>query len=144
MFRIEYGRSASSTFLVGQGAMGHGRLSRKVWFPLLLVASAIQGATPDAQDLASIKALSLFNLAAAPSDSLASDDGLPDEVCAPAQTRGHQLIRNAKCTPLLHPTFGTTGSFAIAFPSSVVLSPARYPRVAHAGDLITSRCRINC
>ena len=73
---------ASST---GPWCMCQGRLCHSVWLYFVLIAIAIQGVTPDAQDLASIKSLWLFCPALAGSRHLAAEDGLPDEVCGPAQ-----------------------------------------------------------
>jgi hypothetical protein len=65
--------------------MCQGRLCHRVSFCFLLIAVAIQGVTPDAQDLASLKSLLLFCPALANSIDLAGEDGLPDEVCGPAE-----------------------------------------------------------
>jgi hypothetical protein len=57
-----------------------------IFLPTLLVAMAIQGATPDAHDLASNKALQLLCPAVHNSSLPTDNDGFPDEVCGTIRT----------------------------------------------------------
>ena len=73
--------------------MYQGRPCYSIWFYVLLIAVAIQGVTPDAQDLASIKTLRLLYPSLADSGNEPDNDGLPDEVCGPAQPDSAMLLR---------------------------------------------------
>jgi hypothetical protein len=132
------------TFLVGQGYMGQGRLSHTICLQFLLIASAIQGVTPDAQDLASIKALRLFCPLLAEAKSLADDDGLPDDVCGPAQSAANSIIRTAKSRDIPHAAFASTESLLPAFQSSALRSGSRRRYSAMIDNLLYSLCRFNC
>jgi hypothetical protein len=63
--------------------MRHGRLSRLLLLGILLIVVAIQGITPDAQDLASMQSLRLFARILPGSGTLALEDEWPDDVCDP-------------------------------------------------------------
>lgn len=63
--------------------MGERTLYRSICLQLLLITAAIQGATPDAHDLASIKPLWLLCRLVASPHTLLDDDQLPDDVCNP-------------------------------------------------------------
>jgi hypothetical protein len=73
--------------------MGQGRLDRTICLHILLIATAIQGFTPDAQDLASIKPLWLLCRVLARPATLSDDDALPDEVCEPMTAEMDALMR---------------------------------------------------
>jgi hypothetical protein len=123
--------------------MGQGRLSRTICLQFLLVASAIQGITPDAQDLGSVKALCLFCPVltdAGPSDD---DDGLPDEVSGPAQSAA-LIIRMARPGDVAFPAFASTDPLLPPIQSNALRSNSRRPCSARINDLIYSLCRINC
>ena len=124
--------------------MSHGRLSRTICLQFLLIASAIQGITPDAQDLGSIKALRLFCPLLADVNSLAEDDGLPDEVCGPAQSAVALFIRLATSGDLTHPAFASIESILPACQEHAVRSVTRHSCSARIADLIYTLCRINC
>jgi hypothetical protein len=66
--------------------MSQGRLSRSFWLQFLLVVLAIQGITPDAQDLASSQALRLFAPILTDFDTPVQEDEWPDDVCDPVQS----------------------------------------------------------
>jgi hypothetical protein len=84
--------------------MSHGRLSHLRCLELLLVVLALQGITPDAQDLASIHAFQLFAPLLNDLDSPAQQDEWPDDVCDPVQS--------ATC---LHPTPGEKQAWPSTF-----------------------------
>jgi hypothetical protein len=124
--------------------MGQGRLSHIVWLHVLLIATAIQGLTPDAHDLASIKALWLFCPVLAEANCLADDDGLPDEVCGPARSAANLIFRTGKSREVPYPAFASTDSFLPTFQTNALRSISRHPFSARIDDLIYSLCRINC
>jgi hypothetical protein len=64
--------------------MSQGRLSRLPCLLLLLIVVAIQGITPDAQDLASTRTLRLIATTLTDRDLPAEHDEWPDDVCNPA------------------------------------------------------------
>ncbi len=71
--------------------MGHGKLVRLLSRGLLLVVTAMQGLTPDLNDLASPRALLLLCPSTADVNPLRVEDDSPDEVCEfmePVQARG--------------------------------------------------------
>jgi hypothetical protein len=144
MSRSNSGCLASFTFLLGQEYMGQGRLSHTICLQFLLIASAIQGVTPDARDLASIKALWLFCPVLAEANSLADDDGLPDEVCGPAQSAANLIFRTAKSGDVSHPASASTESLLPTLQSSARRSVYRHRCSARIDDLIYALCRINC
>jgi hypothetical protein len=74
--------------------MGQGRLCQSICLHVLLIAAAIQGATPDAQDLASIKPLWLICRVLVQPDTLSEDDELPDEVCEPMSAEMDAITRH--------------------------------------------------
>jgi hypothetical protein len=124
--------------------MGQGRLSHTIWLQFLLIASAIQGVTPDAHDLASIKALRLFCPLLANAGTLADDDGLPDEVCGPIQAAAHLIIRAAKLRNVAHPAFASTESLLPTLQSASMRLVWRHHVSARIDDLAYCLCRINC
>jgi hypothetical protein len=123
--------------------MGQGRLSRAIGLQCLLVASAIQGITPDAQDLGSAKALWLFCPVLADAGSLADDDGLPDEVCGPAQAAA-LIIRMARSGDVAYPAFASTEPLLPTIQTNALRSNSRRRCSARINNLIYSLCRINC
>ncbi len=66
--------------------------AQAIFLPLVLISMAIQGVTPDPQDLASLNALRLFcpGLLAFPGSS---DDELPDDVSGPADSGSDIMLR---------------------------------------------------
>jgi hypothetical protein len=73
--------------------MGEGTLYRSICLQFLLIGSAIQGATPDPQDLASIKPLWLICRVLASPDTPSDDDRLPDDVCEPMSAEISAVMR---------------------------------------------------
>lgn len=111
---------------------------------MLLIASAIQGVTPDAQDVASIKALWLFCPVLADAGSLGDDDGLPDEVCGRDESAADMMIRTAKSGEGSYPAFASTYSLLPTLQTNALRSICRHRFSAMIDDLIYSLCRINC
>jgi hypothetical protein len=124
--------------------MGQGRLSHTICLQFLLIASAIQGVTPDAKDLASIKALWFFCPVLAEANSLADDDGLPDDVCEPVRSAADLMIRTAKPGDVPYPSFASTDSLLPAFQTNALRSVSRHCFSAKIDELIYTLCRINC
>jgi hypothetical protein len=121
------------------------RQFHSVCFHLLLIATAIQGVTPDAQDIASLNALRLLCPALAGSNALASDDGLPDEVCG-LNTWEMELVLRARgdSDEQTSHTFFCSDKNGQTTRSSALLPVIRGGNPADANDLIHSLCRLNC
>jgi hypothetical protein len=125
--------------------MGQGRLYRSICLGVLLIATAIQGATPDAQDLASIKPLWLLCRLLARPDTLSDDDGLPDDVCGPMSTEMDLIARQ-------HAESGEPGIFECLATERLLNAcqsgaPRSTPAVGNApqsGGLIYTLCRLVC
>jgi len=124
--------------------MGQGRLSHTICLKVLLIASAIQGVTPDAQDLASIKALRFFCPVVAEAGSLADDDDLPDEVCGPAQCAADLIARAAKSGDLLYHPFKSTELILPTSQRNSLRLVSHHRFSARIDDLIYTLFRINC
>ena len=126
--------------------MCQGRLCHSVWFYFLLIAVAIQGVTPDARDLASINCLALLCPALSDSSNLTGEDGLPDEVCGPAQNDlGVGLRGKAEPNELANSHSATADQRG---PLTSLVAALRFharggkhPRL---DDLIYSLCRLRC
>lgn len=146
---------------------------RSICFPMLLIALAVQGITPDAHDLASLSLLRMLlppraaarfpmngpaprtstvlpdgstrPIVVAPPSSAQSSDGTPDEVCAPAQspTQGPQTQGHAG---------GRPDQSGLLIPSQVArlarvgrILPTMSPMLARPGSgLILTLCRLVC
>ena len=124
--------------------MCQGRQCYSVCLHFVLIAMAIQGVTPDAQDLASVNALRFFCAALAGSNPSASDDGLPDEVCGPAWSEMALVLhrRRESIAPGFH-----TMSTENQMPTDC--SIARWSdtcgvNMIRFDNLISSMCRLNC
>jgi hypothetical protein len=125
--------------------MGQGRLFHPICLHFLLIATAIQGVTPDAHDLASIKALCLFCPALADSSSLGDDDDLPDDVCRPAQSEMDLTTRGrANSDDPCFPAFAWTEPRVRTIRSNAIRSSTRSVGISRIDDPIGSMCRINC
>jgi hypothetical protein len=102
--------------------------------------------TPDAQDLASLNALFVLCPYLADRENLAGNDGLPDDVCGPAQPELIRFLRDGReFGGLLRlPVFSTNAHLRLATP--VATLPARSPggtdRRLHG--LINRLCRLQC
>ena len=127
--------------------MCQGRRCHSVWLYFLLIAVAIQGVTPDARDLASMNSLLLFCPALADSRDLAGEDGLPDEVCGPAESEiGVGLRGRVGAERSGQPSFGNDRSTMIHCQSIFVpvdLTPAA-ASIRDSDDLIYALCRLKC
>ena len=126
--------------------MCQGRLCHSVWLYCLLIAVAIQGVTPDAQDLASINALLMFCPALADSRDLAGEDGLPDEVCGPAQPQMSVGLRGrVEPNDLANPLSESNEQHDLLTSHlGAVRSHACGGKHAGLDDLIYALCRLKC
>jgi hypothetical protein len=125
--------------------MGQARRARSISAHFLLFALAIQGITPDAQDLASLNALRLFCPQLAISNSLADDDESPDDVCGSVELHMHLAIRKRMDSRvLLFLGFVWTGHRTLVIGSDTLPLPSSLGRNARIGDLIHSLCRLTC
>lgn len=124
--------------------MCQGRLYRSVCFHMLLVAAAIQGGTPDAQDLASIKSLWLLCGVLADPETLSDNDGLPDEVCEP-MSGGVSLVAGKRAEPA--PAFIRDCPAKLVpnpFRSAAYGSPGAHDNTRQTDRLIHKLCRLVC
>jgi hypothetical protein len=126
--------------------MCQGRLCHSFRIYFLLIAIAIQGVTPDAHDLASINSLLLFCPALADSRGLDGEDGLPDEVCGPAQPdMGVRLRDRAAPNGLANGLSGTTDHHdPLTIRLRALRSHARGDKHPRLADLIYALCRLRC
>jgi hypothetical protein len=126
--------------------MCHGRLCHSVWLYFLLIAIAIQGVTPDARDLASGNALLLFCAALADSKDLTGEDGLPDEVCGPAQRElGVGLRGRADLKNLANRPSGATDQLdPFLIHLGALQSHNRVGKDPRLDRLIYALCRLRC
>jgi hypothetical protein len=118
--------------------MGQTRRARSIAAYFLLFALAIQGITPDAQDLASLNALRLF------CPQLDDDESL-DDVCGPADLDMYQAIRklmDSRASRFLR--FVSTGHGTRMIRWDTLPLPSPLGRNARIGDLIHSLCRLIC
>jgi hypothetical protein len=124
--------------------MCQGRRCHSVVLYSLLLVAAIQGMTPDSQDLASLNAVRVVCPLLASPKSLATDDGLPDEVCGPTL-----------CESKLSPRAALDASrpeWLLIVPANVSASMSRSAagEKRHAGSfhgldgLCRSLCRLRC
>jgi hypothetical protein len=135
---------ASFTFPLGREYMGQGRLSHTICLRLVLIACAIQAATPDAHDIASVRSLRFFFPFLAVAGSLADDDELPDEVCGPAQFAANLISRTTKSGDLPCPPSGSNEFILPESQSNGLTSSSRQCCSARINDMIYCLCRINC
>lgn len=126
--------------------MCQGRPSHYLWLYLVLLASAIQGVTPDAQDLASSNTVFLLFPGVADTGIPAERDNLPDEVSGPAQPELNMVVRGRSDAD------GSTGllSFSTGYHDSVAIRDhidrigARDTKDRQPAGLIYSLCRLQC
>ncbi len=124
--------------------MGQGRLYHSIWLQLVLIAIAIQGVTPDANDMASLHAVRFLCPVLADPGAVRDDDGSPDEVCEPVRLEiDWNTCRHTQCN---EPAVDDLASIEL-------ISDAPRPRysLVAAGDgdgrtngLIRRLCRCNC
>ncbi len=126
--------------------MCQGRRCHSVWLYFLLIAVAIQGVTPDARDLASMNSLLLFCPALADSRDLAGEDGLPDEVCEPAESEmGVGLRGGLEPNDLANRLWGATDQYdPLPFDLRARRSHAGGRKHSRTDDLIYALCRLKC
>jgi hypothetical protein len=126
--------------------MCRGRLCHSVWLYFLLIAVAIQGVTPDADDLASLNCLFLFCPSLADSKDLADDDGLPDEVCGPVRPETDAVLRgNAQPNDPANPLFlSSEDHHQLTIQLRALRSDARGGKHPRLNDLNCSLCRLKC
>ena len=124
--------------------MSQGRLSGLRCVQFLLVAVAIQGITPDAQDLASIHALLVIAPILNDFDSPTQQDEWPDDICDPFQfaTDFHLTVRQHHSWPW---SFGVAINKSQVQPTSGNLIRCGSPSAvtSHAG-LFRSLGRLTC
>jgi hypothetical protein len=125
--------------------MGQTRRARSISAYFLLFALAIQGITPDAQDLTSLNAVRMFCPQFADSKPLLGDDEWPDDVCGPVQLDEHLAIRkrtDSRVLPLLG--FVSTDHRVPRVSPARLQFSSRFGRNARNGDLIHALCRLTC
>jgi hypothetical protein len=113
---------------------------------LLLIAVAIQGATPDAQDLASLNTIMLLCPDLMQSGKMADSDCLPDEVAATADCELDAVVRASSkpASPV-----GYLSLYAIlddlhSIPPGFRQAGVRELTALQQAKLLHSLCRLRC
>jgi hypothetical protein len=125
--------------------MGQGWRFHPICLHFLLFATAIQGVTPDAQDLASSNGLRLFGRALAGTNTLDDDDGLPDDVCRPVEFEMDSVVRGRSESddqPLR--AFASIELQLLTIRSNALRSAPGDGAVTRINDMIDSMCRLDC
>jgi hypothetical protein len=125
--------------------MSQGRLFRLPCLQVLLIAFAVQGITPDAQDLASINALRIFCPILNKFDTAADQDEWPDDVCEPVHSGAGLSFpqpRDRSGTSAFELAM-TEARFRPIEPPSHRFMPAQ-ANLATMADLTCSLCRLLC
>jgi hypothetical protein len=111
----------------------------------VLIAVAIQGVTPDAQDLASLNSLRVFCPVLSGSGMPCRDDGLPDEVCEAMTIEiDRELLANAGLNALVTLNHVKSENLATTIPSNALLlrRVGRHSTAAH--DVPHCLCLLKC
>jgi hypothetical protein len=125
--------------------MGQGRLHTLICLHTLLIATAIQGITPDAQDLASLKPLWMLSRMLAAPDAMSGDDGLPDEVCATLPAEIEVVAHHpAEPTDSANLERFATERLSRTRRAGAPGSPPAWRNVGGSGGLIFTLCRLVC
>jgi hypothetical protein len=125
--------------------MSQGRFLKIHCLQLLLVVLAIQGITPDAQDLASIHVLQLFAPLLNDFDSPTQQDEWPDDVCDPVQsaTSVHLSPQQVQAWPSTFPLVTIRAQLQLNGLNSGRSGTRRGVVVSNA-DLTCSLARLSC
>jgi hypothetical protein len=125
--------------------MGQGRLYQAICLHILLIASAIQAVTPDAQDLASLNPLRILCRSLAERDTLADDDELPDDACEPMSAEidvvARQQAESAGVAIRVRPA---AACVLTACRSGAAISSADLGKAHRSDGLIYTLCRLIC
>jgi hypothetical protein len=125
--------------------MGHGRLFHRICLHSLLIAVAIQGVTPDAQDLASFNALRLFCPALADTSNLDDNNDLPDDVCGPVEFETDSVVRGrSKSDDQPLRAFVSIELHVLKIQSNALRSAPGDGAIMRINDMIDSMCRLDC
>jgi hypothetical protein len=127
--------------------MCQGRPGYSLWLHLVLISVAIQGVTPDSQDLASLNSLFLLCHSGAGSGNLADNDSLPNEVCGPAEPVVDVVLRGMAEPdgPAGHLSFSTGHHDLLTTPIKIRRIGSRHGTDSRLADLICSLlCRFRC
>jgi hypothetical protein len=121
------------------------RRCQLICFHSLLIATAFQGVTPDGSGMASLNSLRVLCPALVRSNTLRSDDCLPDEVCGPSTPELDLALRSnarskARALPACVSSF-THAPTTHLFAGRPVNRETNSTRI---GDLIYTLCRLNC
>jgi hypothetical protein len=125
------------------GLMDRAARSHRISIPILLIAVTIQGIIPDAQDLASLRALNLVCQVIFRVGSGCDDCSSPDDVCAPLLSeKTWEKTKPAECR--------ATSCFGLPGPTAPMIGPHGYrysflgKAIVRIDDLIHSHSRLNC
>ena len=113
----------------------------------VLIATAIQGVTPDAHDLASLNALRVFCPPLSSSGAVPQDDGLPDtdDVCGSTTIETEQVFRaNADLNALVTRAHAAGETHATTTSSKAYRSLTDGGDTTATDDLLRCLCRLNC
>jgi hypothetical protein len=124
----------------------HGRPCHCFWLYLLLIALAIQGVTPDAQDLASLNSLLVLCPSLIEVENLAGNDALPDDVCGPAQPEviGFFGDRGEFGGLVRLPNYSMNAFLTLATPIAARRASSGCETDRRFDDLINRLCRLQC
>jgi hypothetical protein len=125
--------------------MGQGRRSQAFCLHILLIALAIQGITPDSNDLASINALKLFCPRLTDADQMVDEDEFPDDVCEPVRVQidlGRCQLADLDGLPFAR--FATAEAQMGRVKSDALQFVARRGTLTRIDGLIHSLCRLKC
>jgi hypothetical protein len=123
--------------------MGRATRSHRISIPILLIAVTIQGIIPDADDLASLRALNLVCQDIFGIGFCCDDCGSSDEVCAPL--RSEQIWEKRELTERQ-----ATSRFGWPGPTAPMIGPHGYrssslgSSIVRIDDLIHSHSCLNC
>ena len=109
---------------------------------VLLIAVAIQGATPDPDDISSMNALRLLCRAAGDAGSALNDDGLPDQVCEPA--RPGIMADSSEFSHLSHAETRPSGQVASAIAARALRTTLAGVDAPRRHDPAQLSCRLTC
>ena len=126
--------------------MRRNRPRRSFWHYLLLTAIAIQGLTPDAQDLASLNALFLLCPYLTDPENFVGNDVLPNDVCGPAKPELVGYLRDGgEFGGLLRlPVFSLNAHLMLSNPFAARRASSCGGTDRRLHDLIDRLCKLRC
>jgi hypothetical protein len=125
--------------------MGQAKRAQFVSAHVLLFAIAIQGITPDSQDLASLNILRMLCPQLCAPQSPTDDDESTDDVCGSVQIQVHEAVRKRLESQAVSTLgFVWTGHYLCLISAETFRLPCPPTWNQSTGDLIYSLCRLTC